>query len=84
MKLKNDNILSVLSVVMMIKMSEAAHEVTHGHHFKPCEDGVDQLACPGDRQCIHKQKVRKAGNAIYFVAHLATDEVCIAHACTKD
>ena len=73
---------SVLSVVLIINMNEATHEVTQGHHFTPCEDGVDQLACPGDRQCIHKQKVRKAGNAIYFVAHL--DGVCIAHACSAD
>ena len=49
--------LSVFLVVLGVKMSEAAHEVTHGHHFTPCEDGVDQLVCPGVRQCIHKQKV---------------------------
>ena len=49
--------VSVLSVVLIVKMSEAAHEVTRGHHFAPCEDGVDQLVCPGDRQCIHKHKV---------------------------
>ena len=74
--------LSVLSVVMMIKMSEAAHEVTHGHHFIPCKDGVDQLACPGTRQCIHKHKVSD-DMPFYFDGHVATNVVFTAHACCK-
>ena len=49
--------LSVLLVVLGVKMREATHEVTRGHHFTPCDDGVDQLVCPSDRQCIHKRKV---------------------------
>ena len=58
----------VLLVVLNIKMSVAAHEVTHVHHFTPCEDGVDQLVCPGDRRCIHKQKVKK-DSPLYLVGH---------------
>ena len=69
--------VSVLSVVLIVKMSEAAHEVTRGHHFAPCEDGVDQLICPGTRQCIHKHKVSHYVLLFYFVGHLATNVVCI-------
>ena len=65
---------SVLSVFLIVKMSVATHELTHGHHFIPCEDGVEQLVCPGDRQCIHKQKVRQ-DRPFNFVF--------TAHACSK-
>ena len=73
-------LLSVLSAVLIVKMSEATNEVTRGHHFIPCEGGLDQLVCPGNRQCIHKQKVRHGIMLFYFVM---LPLICIAHTCSK-
>ena len=63
-----ETILSVVSVVLIVKMSVATHEVTQGHQFAPCEAGGEQLVCPDDRQCIHRHKVME-DIALYFLSH---------------